>query len=136
MPPYRLRLVLPLSPMNTAATRAHRMTQYRAAESQREAVVLMVGTRRPKEPLPRARVVCTRHSTTEPDHENLALGFKAIIDALMPTTKRKTKKGVRVIHRAGVIEDDGPKNLEREYRWEKAPPRKGFLEIVVTELAA
>lgn len=127
--PYRLRLELPgLSRVNTAATRASRWRQYREARRLQELVVLLVPRRkRPSAPLSRARVTLTRHSSVEPDHEQLAMGFKAVLDAL-------TARGRGP--RARVLEDDSPRHVERVYRWEKAPPGAGRLTVLVEALEA
>lgn len=74
----------------------------------------------PKTPLERCKIVCTRFSSAEPDFDNLVASFKAVID------------GLKV---AGVIKDDKSSCiLERVYRWQKAPQKKGYVEVYVEEL--
>ena len=133
---YFLELSIPhLPPMNTAATRRHRMKLHREVTQIRQTVVWMVGNRKPKEPLTRARIICERHSGSQrPDEENLAMSFKPWIDALCKSETRNTKNGPRFIQRAEVLVDDSPAVLDRVYRWFPAPPKRGFIKIVVEEI--
>ena len=72
---------------------------------------------RPKEPWSMAGVVCIRYSTRAPDRDNLAISFKPLLDGLI---------------KAGVIEDDAPRNLPiQSYRWEKAPRKASRVEVFV-----
>lgn len=64
-----------------------------------------------------ARYVLTRHSTREPDPENLAVSFKAIVDGITDALS---------------LPDDSRRYVDRVYRWEKAPPRKGSVTAVIT----
>lgn len=67
-------------------------------------------------PAPGARYVLTRHSASEPDPENLAVSFKAVVDGITD---------------ALGLPDDSRKFVEREYRWEKAPPKRGRISVVI-----
>lgn len=71
----------------------------------------------PPEPLESAHLELVRYSTREPDTENLANSFKALVDALKGT----------------VIVDDSPRHVSREYRWERVGPREGRVRLIVTE---
>ena len=72
----------------------------------------------PSVPLERARLTFTRHSPMRPDDDNLAVSFKSVRDALI---------GI-------LIRDDSPAVIGTpDYRWEKAPPRKGFVTVEVRE---
>jgi len=105
--------------MNTAHTRRHWSVAHREAKEWHAAVasgMLLTGQKRPKKPLQKARGVFVRHSAKEPDFENLAQSFKPIIDGLV---------------KHGVLEDDAPKNLERDYQWQKAKRGEGHIEIIV-----
>ena len=139
---YHLELVFDyLPPMNTKATRGHPMRLHRQAKQIRQLVVGRVGNKHaPPEPLTHARIICERHSGSKrPDPENLAMSFKAWIDALCKSQTKKNKKapgGYSFILRADVLVDDAPEVLEREYRWFPAPPKKGFIRIVVEEIEA
>jgi Holliday junction resolvase RusA-like endonuclease len=62
----------------------------------------------------KAHIVCERHSLRESDYDNLVGCFKSVIDAL-------------VWH--GILLDDNPKLLIREYKWIKA--KKGQYKIVL-----
>lgn len=62
----------------------------------------------------KAKIICERHSSRQQDFDNLVASFKSVIDAL-------------VYH--GVLIDDGPKVLSREYKWTKA--KKGEYKIVL-----
>ena len=116
---YRLDFILPVLPaMNTAATRAHRMVQYREAKALQQ-VVGHVAKLRPHRPLARARVTAVRCSARQPDFENMVYSFKPIFDALV---------------NIGVLAGDGPAVCDRVYRWEPAPARKGHVRITVQEL--
>jgi hypothetical protein len=69
----------------------------------------------PEKPLTRARIVCTRLSTTEPDADNNASSFKPAIDGL---------KGL-------VIVDDKPANATITFGWEYAKRGQGGVRIHV-----
>lgn len=69
----------------------------------------------PKKPWSWLRVEFIRHSSVEPDFDGLVHGFKPLRDALV---------------KYGFVKDDAPKFFEAVYKWEKAPARKGFVEIV------
>jgi len=74
----------------------------------------------PPEPLWKATVVCTRHSSRVPDYENLAHSFKPLID------------GLTVNGGGGVLVDDNQAVIgQPEYRWEKAAPKQGRVTIEV-----
>jgi Holliday junction resolvase RusA-like endonuclease len=74
----------------------------------------------PPRPLLLARVELTRHSSREPDLDNLAASFKHVLDGL-------------VRHR--VLADDRP-SIVPEFvpRWEKAAPKGGKISIRVISL--
>lgn len=74
----------------------------------------------PDEPLTKAKVIFTRHSSVESDDDNLIMSFKAVRDGLVAV---------------GVLEDDSPKVLEAEYLWKKTSPGKGFVSIEICEVA-
>lgn len=78
-------------------------------------------SKRPLSPLARVRLTCIRFAFGKaPDFDNLVISFKSCIDGLKD---------------AKVIVDDGPDVvLERIYRHEKAPAKKGCISITVEEL--
>jgi len=118
--PYMLTLRIDgLPPMNTAATRRHRMVQAREAKRWKALVVALVGRRRPEKPLSRARLLCTRSSSSPADRVNIAQSCKALVDGLVA---------------ARVLLDDGPRNLVTEvYEWSPAPRGKGYVVLRVEE---
>lgn len=84
-----------------------------------EMVLSQVARNRPVSPLKKAALVLTRHSTTEPDFDNLVGSWKYILDAL---------KKYR------IIEDDKPSVIgSPHFRWCKAKKNEGFIEIKVIE---
>jgi len=73
---------------------------------------------RPPEPLPWAELTLIRHSAKEPDPDALAQSFKPVIDGLV---------------KCEVLADDSAKHVALDCRWEKAPPRRGYITVIVTE---
>jgi hypothetical protein len=67
-------------------------------------------------PWVKARAVFTRCSFTEPDYDGLVHGFKPIVDGLVEF---------------GLLADDGPGYLVRDYKWEKAPRKGGKIRVEV-----
>lgn len=106
-----------LPPMNTAHTRRH----WSVAHRERQKAEMLVFAALPKGArslcLKRASIVLTRHSAKEPDAENLSMSFKGIVDSLVTL---------------GVLEDDSPRHLVREYRWSPAKRGEGFVTVEVT----
>lgn len=72
----------------------------------------------PPEPLKKASAVFTRHSSVEPDYDNMVISFKAIRDGLV---------------KAGVLEDDHPRVLKAEYKWQRTSPKTGHVTIELKE---
>lgn len=97
---------------------------WRAAHSHAKAwkrsVWAAVWPLRPPEPLKKARLTLTRHSSSRPDTDGLVSGFKHIIDGLVE---------------ARVLEDDSFEHIGMpDYRWEKAKSGQGHVSIKVEEL--
>lgn len=85
-----------------------------------ELVLSKVHRHRPVRPLKKAVLILTRHSTREPDFDNLVGSWKYILDAL---------KKYR------IIEDDKPSVIgSPRFQWRKAEKNKGFIEIEVSEI--
>lgn len=83
-------------------------------------VASKVGRMGPAVPLERARLRLTRHSTTRPDPDNLAMSFKAVVDGLVS---------------CGVLRDDSSDVIGTpDYRWEKAKRGEGHVTIEVWEV--
>ncbi len=74
--------------------------------------------RKPVKPLPRSLLRLVRYSSVEPDPDNLAASFKAVID------------GLRI---AGVIENDRSANVQISFSWKLAPASMGKISVEVEE---
>ena len=70
----------------------------------------------PKFPYDFAEVSFVWHSSVEPDFINMANSFKPVLDGLV---------------RHGVLVDDSPSHLRDIYSWEKAPRKKGYIEVEI-----
>jgi hypothetical protein len=114
---YKLELTIPqLPPLQAANGRKHWRVRWREEQTWKQRVqwaALARGT--PEEPVRRARIVCTRLSTQQPDGDNLATSFKPCLDGL---------KGL-------VIVDDSPEHVTVSYGWERAKRGQGGVRIVV-----
>lgn len=100
----------------------HWRSRVTEAKKWHRAVFLAVGWQGPKEPLKKARLTLTRHSMIEPDFDNLASSFKYILDGLV---------------KCGVIQDDKPSVIgSPSFKWAKAKPREGFIEVFVEDMGA
>jgi len=115
-----------LPALNTGATRRGRFAQ--AAEAKRWTALVgghVMRLGRPKRPLQRSCVRLVRHSSRQPDYDNMVISAKPIVDGLV---------------RAGVLADDRPANFvggHPEYVWEKTKrAEKGFITVEVTERGA
>lgn len=106
-----------LPSLNTSATRRHWSVAHREVKRWRKIVAAHAFR---YYPLQRARVTMVRLSSVEPDHENLTMSFKPVLDAL--------------VH-CGVLVDDGPAHVERVYRWEKVARGRGCVGVKVEEIA-
>ena len=73
----------------------------------------------PPKPIAKARITCVRRSSAQPDADNLGYSFKQIIDGYV---------------KAGILQDDTPEHIETEYRWERAAPKAGHVEIRIEEV--
>lgn len=74
---------------------------------------------KPAQPMLSASIELIRHSSTQPDFDNLVISFKWILDGLID---------------AGVIVSDKPSVIGQPvYQWEKAAPKKGFIEVRVSD---
>ena len=103
-----------LPPMNTAHTRRHWSVAHTEAKKWHSLVWAVSSSQRPDTPMERAFVHCTRHSSVCPDYDNVVMSFKPVIDAFK---------------KCGFIVDDDMMRLDREYSWEYAPRKKGFITV-------
>lgn len=87
-------------------------------------VWIALGGRLPAAPLARSRVTVWRHSTQEPDFDNMVASLKPIADVLQPATDAR-KYGL------GIILDDKPACCEIVARWVKAKRSNQYTSVVV-----
>jgi hypothetical protein len=87
-------------------------------------VWVALGGRLPAEPIQRCRVTVYRHSTRQPDDDNLAGSLKPLLDALQPSTDRRT-------YGLGLIADDAPGVCSMVPRWVKATRATQFTRVVI-----
>lgn len=118
--PYSLAAWLPILPASlTNNGHGHWAKKHKQKRQVTDLVKFAIHMYRPKKPLEKARVVLTRHSASEPDFDNLVASFKPVIDALVE---------------AGVIIDDKSSVIgQPEYRWKKAKPKQGSIEVWVMD---
>ena len=117
---YRLQFDIPGLPdtPNRKQNASWKSTHFRAKKWKDWVGVRCLG-RKPVKPLPRARLVLTRHSSVEPDPDNLAASFKPVIDGL---------------RYAGVIENDRSANVQIQLTWRLAPASMGKISVEVEEV--
>ncbi len=71
--------------------------------------------------LEKAMLTLTRHSSQEPDFDNMVSSFKYIIDGLV---------------QAQVISNDRSANIgQPQYLWKQAPAKQGYVTIKVEEIS-
>lgn len=70
----------------------------------------------PEKPMNQAIIKYTRASSQQPDYDNLTISFKSLQDSLI---------------KAGIIENDSPRNISATYHWEHAKPREGYVTIEI-----
>jgi hypothetical protein len=118
---YNLRIIIPQLPAITSnGSHGHWLKTARKQREWRRLVVYNVGFRTPDKPLEKASVTFIRHSSVQPDDDNLRISFKSVRDGLKD---------------AGVIIDDKPANLPNPiYKWERAPKGAGFISIFIQEI--
>ena len=88
-------------------------------EKKRWADLVQVYTKKPRKPLEVALVTLRRCSTREPDHDNLVISFKYILDAIV---------------NRGILEDDKTKNFKYgkpDYKWAKVGQKEQGVHIEI-----
>ena len=130
MKPTRFVLEIPALPVSNPSVNRHWRAKVRDRAEWALRVKAALG-RLPKlwTPIEHARVEFVRHSSREPDGDNLVAGMKLVRDLLQPDAKGN-RGGV------GLIKSDAPGHIEATYRWEKAPPKLGRVTITVEEIDA
>ena len=115
---YALKLEIPgLPACNTASNNHWRVRARHNRKWQHDTILAAKAQGLPSEPLWKAKVTCTRHSSREPDFENLAHSFKPVIDGLVT---------------GGVLVDDNQAVIgQPDYRWERAAPKSGRITVEV-----
>src|SRR4051794_1364331 len=73
-----------LPPTLNKLKRMHHMAEARLNDEWRGKVKAAIGSNIPPEPITRARITITRHSSVEGDGDNYTGGYKAICDTLGP----------------------------------------------------
>jgi Holliday junction resolvase RusA-like endonuclease len=117
--PYTLTITLKGLP-KTPNAREHWTAKARQTKVWKQKVFTACWHKRPPKPLERARITFTRVSSVEPDFDNLAASFKAVLDGL---------------RQAQVIVDDKRANVGRpEYLWRKCKPKDGHVIVEVTSV--
>lgn len=98
---------------------------WRSVQREKDRWRMLVGCqvfdRKPERPLERAALKLERHSSVECDPDAIAASFKYVIDALVGN-------GVLVGDSSSHVKLDPPP------AWHKAPPKRGFITVEVTEL--
>lgn len=121
--PYLLDFTIPgLPDLQAAAAKGHWRARHAETKRWHDRVrAIVLGDHYlPDKPLERARVHCERHSSREPDWDNLAASFKPIIDGLT---------------RCGVLEDDKPSVIgSPNFEWHAAKRGDGKIRVVVREI--
>lgn len=74
---------------------------------------------KPPSPLERSILTLTRHSSVEPDPDNLAASFKPVIDGL---------------REAGIIVNDRSSNVSIFFRWSYCAPGEKKITVRVEEI--
>lgn len=105
---------LPLTPNKLLG--AHWSTRRGNASTFKTLLFWKVVKLRPTHPLETAKLKLTRHSSSEPDYDNLVGSFKPVIDALVS---------------CDILVNDKPENITTSYHWSYAAPKKGKITIEV-----
>jgi hypothetical protein len=122
--PRTLVFELPLVPMRNAYDRMHFRAK-RRLKDQLSALFCQQCPLASGVPLPRCAIEIVRYSQVEPDPDNLHGFVKPILDAMQLASERHP-------YGASIIENDSSDYIELRVRWEKCPPRKGKVVVLVT----
>jgi hypothetical protein len=122
MTPYRLEFSLPGLPKTTNAKRGfgHWAQYYRESKKWKRVLLPYLTSKKPPEPLQKAKLTLSRCSSQQPDFDGLVSSFKHIIDALVEAK-------ILIDDRMDVV---GQPN----YLWFQVPRDKGYIRVVVEEL--
>lgn len=117
---FKIVIELPGLPKTTNGSHGSRFAAAAERKKWRTAVAMIAKFRRPPKPLEKVRLILTRFSSVRTDFDNRVISFKSCVDGL---------KDARVIK-----DDTDDVIIDRKYPWERAPPGKGFIRIVVEEI--
>lgn len=117
---YKLEFEIPDLPGTTNSfNRQHWTYKWRESKKWHRLMIETTHALKPPKPLNKARLTLTRCSARCPDSDGLVSSFKYVIDGLIE---------------AKVLNGDSYEHIKMpEYRWEKAPPKKGKIKISVEE---
>lgn len=120
--PYRLSIFLDFLPdIQLNSSHGHWASRYTKIRKVKATVGFSVFEHKPKEPLKQARLTLVRHSTRQPDFDNLVASFKPVIDALTEYQ---------------IIVNDKPENIgQPSYNWVKCARVSQGISILVEEVS-
>jgi Holliday junction resolvase RusA-like endonuclease len=120
--PYRLSIFLDFLPdIQLNNSHGHWATKYQKIRKTKATVGFSVFEHRPPKPLETARLTLVRHSTREPDFDNMVASFKPVIDALTEYQ---------------IIVNDRPDNIgQPSYNWVKCARVNQGISILVEEVS-
>ena len=117
---YVLAFTIDQLPPVNSADGTNRWVRRKKRKEWEQLVWFAVRRKRPKSPLRHAAVSVTRHSSVEPDYDNLAQGGKFILDALVDNM---------------ILKDDKRQIIGTpHYDWKRSAPRRGSVTVSVTEI--
>jgi hypothetical protein len=117
---YALAVTLNFLPKCGPNSRVHWSVRYKENERIEHEMHVLTLNQRPPVPLKRAKLSFTRGSSTPMDADGLVSSFKGVQDSLV---------------KCKIIKDDKWINIGMpDYYWQKTPPKKGFVKVIVEEL--
>ena len=100
--------------------RAHWTVKAKEARKWLNLVLSVCYSKRPLQPLQRAKLSLVRYSSSSPDSDGLVSSFKHVIDGL---------------RKASIIHNDKFENIGMpDYKWEKVKKGKGKIKVKVEEI--
>lgn len=115
---FRNKIIITIPGLPPMANGSHGnpFAKNRERQKWQRTAILLLKSHAPKKPYDRIKVIFTRFSSNEPDYDGLVHGFKPIVDAFKKT---------------GFIKDDKMRHLESIYLYDKAPPKKGYIQLEI-----
>ncbi len=100
--------------------RQHWVHRWKEAKKWKKLVALEILSRGPCTLLQKAKITLTRYSSRCPDSDGLVSSFKHVIDGIVAS---------------GMLPNDTFKTIGMpEYKWEKAPAKKGKIKVKIEEI--